>query len=93
MRASPAITDDDIILVAFSLLNLESTAKYGVRAGVGAALVAIPQLFAQQQAQAKPREGKSPIEKLRELKQMLDEGLITKEEYELAKKEILEEMT
>jgi uncharacterized protein YqgQ len=31
------------------------------------------------------------MEKLRELKQMLDEGLISKEEYEQMKKEILEQ--
>ncbi len=34
---------------------------------------------------------KSNVDKLRELKQMLDEKLITQEEYEKAKKKILEE--
>jgi len=43
-----------------------------------------------QQQQQQPK--KSPVEKLRELKQMLDEGLITKEEYEALKKEILQQM-
>jgi hypothetical protein len=38
-----------------------------------------------------PTPSKSLIDRLRELKQMLDEGLITKEEYEQAKKEILEQ--
>ena len=33
---------------------------------------------------------KNNIEKLRELKQMLDEKLITQEEYEKAKKQVLE---
>ena len=32
------------------------------------------------------------VERLRELKQMLDEGLITAEEYEKVKKDILEQM-
>jgi len=44
----------------------------------------------QPQPQQPPK--KSPIEKLRELKQMLDEGLITQEEYEAMKKEILQQM-
>jgi len=44
----------------------------------------------QPQQQQQPK--KSPVEKLRELKQMLDEGLITKEEYEALKKEILQQM-
>lgn len=42
------------------------------------------------QAQSQP--SKSPIERARELKTMLDEGFITKEEYEKIKKEILEQM-
>jgi len=45
--------------------------------------------------QAAPQQAppaKSPVERLRELKQMLDEGLISAEEYEEAKREILEQM-
>jgi len=48
-----------------------------------------------QQAAPSPQQAppaKSPVERLRELKQMLDEGLISAEEYEEAKKEILEQM-
>ncbi len=43
-----------------------------------------------QQTQPKPEQAiKTPYEKLKELKSMLDEGLITKEEFENLKKEIL----
>lgn len=38
------------------------------------------------------QEKKTPADKLRELKQLLDEGLITQEEYDQAKKEILEQL-
>jgi len=69
------------------------------------ALVAMPGLLqpvVQQQAQPQQPQApqqqppqqpqrKSPIvEKLRELKEMLDEGLITQEEYDKLKKELLE---
>jgi hypothetical protein len=50
-----------------------------------------PQLQPQQTGQTQPSQ-RSPIEKLRELKQMVDEGLITREEYEQSKKEILEQL-
>jgi hypothetical protein len=39
-----------------------------------------------------PQAAKTPIERLRELKQMLDEKLITPEEYDRSKKEILAQM-
>jgi hypothetical protein len=74
--------------------------------GMLGALVALPQMLAPtfappqppqppspttQQQPSSPQPAKSPMEKLRELKQMLDEGLISKEEYEQLKKEILEQ--
>ena len=86
--------EDKVLEITRTVESMRAIGKAG-GAGIGAALVAIPQLLTQQQAhvQSKPQREKSPIEKLRELKQMLDEGLITKEEYESAKKEILKEMT
>jgi membrane protease subunit (stomatin/prohibitin family) len=74
--------------------------------GMLGALVALPQMLAPtvappqppqppspttQQQPSSPQPAKSPMEKLRELKQMLDEGLISKEDYEQLKKEILEQ--
>jgi len=74
--------------------------------GMLGALVALPQMLAPmapspqpqqspspatQQQPPSPQPAKSPMERLRELKQMLDEGLISKEEYEQLKKEILEQ--
>ena len=74
--------------------------------GMLGALVALPQMLAPTAPPPQPRQpqspatqqpplssqpAKSPMEKLRELKQMLDEGLISKEEYEQLKKEILEQ--
>ncbi|MEZ0394602.1 MAG: SPFH domain-containing protein [Desulfurococcaceae archaeon] len=64
-------------------------------AGILGALVAMPSLMQPiaQPAPAVPQAPTAPsaAEKLRELKRMLDEGLITKDEYEELKKKILEE--
>jgi membrane protease subunit (stomatin/prohibitin family) len=84
--------------------TVESMRALGKAPGVGVlgALVALPQMLGptlpstttpqppSQTTQQNPPP-KSPIERLRELKQMLDEGLISKEEYEQLKKEILEQ--
>jgi len=74
--------------------------------GMLGALIALPQILTPSAPQPQPQQpsspatqqqpsssqpAKSPIEKLRELKQMLDEGLISKEEYEQLKREILEQ--
>ncbi len=86
--------EDKVLEITRTVESMRAIGKAG-GAGIGAALVAIPQLLGQQQAnvQSKHQREKSPIEKLRDLKQMLDEGLITREEYESTKKEILKEMT
>lgn len=63
-------------------------------AGVMGALFAIPAMLGMQApstAAPPPTQKRTPAEKLRELKQLLDEGLISKEDYEQAKKEILEQ--
>ncbi|ADV64849.1 SPFH domain-containing protein [Desulfurococcus mucosus] len=83
--------------------TVETMRALGRSPGVGVlgALVALPQMLPQtmapqvqqqpQQPQVQQPQQKSPTDKLRELKKMLDEGLITREEYEQLKKEILEE--
>jgi hypothetical protein len=96
--------DEDKVLELVK--TVESMRALGKSPGVGVlgALVALPQMLTptvappqpqQSQSQATqqlpPQPVKSPMEKLRELKQMLDEGLISKEEYEQMKKEILEQ--
>jgi membrane protease subunit (stomatin/prohibitin family) len=96
--------DEDKVLELVK--TVESMRALGKSPGVGVlgALVALPQMLTptvappqpqQPQSQATqqlpPQPVKSPMEKLRELKQMLDEGLISKEEYEQMKKEILEQ--
>ncbi|WP_434730962.1 SPFH domain-containing protein [Thermogladius sp. KZ2Tp1] len=84
--------DEDKVLEI--IRTVESLRALGRSPGVGVlgALVALPSVMqpVAQQAQ-QPKEGKPVIEKLRELKKMLDEGLITQEEYERMKKELLEE--
>lgn len=88
--------DEDKVLEITKVVESMRALGKSPGAGWGAALVAIPGLLGTQPAApaaarpapAQPAE-KSPLGKLRELKQMLDEGLITKEEYEATKKEIL----
>lgn len=83
--------------------TVESMRALGKSPGVGVmgALFALPQMLGAQptpavqppaqQYQPPPRV-KTPRERLGELKQMLDEGLITQEDYERAKKQILEDL-
>jgi membrane protease subunit (stomatin/prohibitin family) len=76
--------------------------------GIWGAMIAVPQALGQQppqpayQQQSQPQpslppnqpvQAKTPLERLRELKQMLDEGLITQEEFEASKKQILGEVS
>jgi membrane protease subunit (stomatin/prohibitin family) len=89
--------DEDKVLEI--IRTVESLRALGRSPGVGVlgALVALPGLMQpitqpqQPQVQQPVKEEKPIIEKLRELKKMLDEGLITQEEYEKLKKELLEE--
>ena len=89
--------DEDKVLEI--IRTVESLRALGRSPGVGVlgALVALPGLMQPitqpppPQVQQPVKEEKPIIEKLRELKKMLDEGLITQEEYEKLKKELLEE--
>lgn len=89
--------DEDKVLEI--IRTVESLRALGRAPGVGVlgALVALPGIMqpvsqsSPTQAPQQVREEKPIIEKLRELKKMLDEGLITQEEYEKLKKELLEE--
>lgn len=47
-----------------------------------------PDLF--QQAMMKIQKSNDPVEKVRQYKQLYDEGIITEEEYERKRKELLE---
>jgi len=89
--------DEDKVLEI--IRTVESLRALGRAPGVGVlgALVALPGIM-QPVSQPSPTQAPQPvkeekpiIEKLRELKKMLDEGLITQEEYEKLKKELLEE--
>lgn len=94
--------DEDKVLEIVKTVEIMRALGRAPAAGWMGALVAMPALLqpvVQQQAQQQPQQQaptpppqrKSPVvEKLRELKEMLDEGLITQEEYEKMKKELLE---
>ncbi len=93
--------DEDKVLEIVKTVEIMRALGRAPAAGWMGALVAMPSLLqpvVQQQAQqpqqqtpVPPPQRKSPVvEKLRELKEMLDEGLITQEEYEKMRKELLE---
>lgn len=88
--------DEDKVLEIVKTVEIMRALGRSPAAGWMGALVATPGLLqpvVQQQAQTQPQQPqkKSPVvERLRELKEMLDEGLITQEEYESMKKELLE---
>ncbi|MEM0014845.1 MAG: SPFH domain-containing protein [Thermofilum sp.] len=96
--------DEDKVLEIVKTVEIMRALGRSPAAGWMGALIAMPGLLqpvVQQQAQPQPQQAppappqqpqrKTPIvEKLRELKEMLDEGLITQEEYESMKKELLE---
>ena len=91
--------DEDKVLEIIKTVEVMRALGRSPAAGWMGALVAVPSLVQQvvqptQQSQ-QPSQPSQPAEspviaKLRELKKMFDEGLITKEEYEQLKKEILE---
>lgn len=89
--------DEDRVLEI--IRTVESLRALGRAPGAGilGALIALPGLMQPLQQAAQPTQpaqqvGKTAVERLRELKKLLDEGLITQEEYETAKKRILEEL-
>lgn len=95
--------DEDKVLEI--IRTVESLRALGRAPGAGilGALIAMPGLLQplqqppqptpppQQQVQPQQPAGVSVADKLRELKRLFDEGLITKEEYESMRKKILEE--
>ncbi|ACL10503.1 SPFH domain-containing protein [Desulfurococcus amylolyticus] len=91
--------EEDKVLEIVKTVEVMRALGKSPAAGWMGALVAMPSLMQQvvqptQQSQ-QPSQPSQPAEsptiaKLRELKNMLDEGLITREEYEQLKKEILE---
>jgi membrane protease subunit (stomatin/prohibitin family) len=92
--------DEDKVLEITKVVESMRALGKAPGGGVFGALIAMPSLLgstmppAQQQQTSAPAapSAKSPIDRLRELKQMMDEGLITAEEYENVKKEILSQM-
>src|SRR3989304_5167578 len=94
--------DEDKVLEITKVV--ESMRALGKSSGAGlvGALFAVPSMLGYPAPAAQPppqypaspqtQPTKSPVDKLRELKQMLDEGLITAEDYEKSKKEVLEQM-
>lgn len=67
----------------------DASAQDGGLAGIGAGM-ALGNVMAQNmQAAAAPSDSRSMAEQLRELKQLLDEGILTQEEFDAEKKEIL----
>ena len=91
--------DEDKVLEIIKTVEVMRALGKSPAAGWMGALVAMPSLMQQvvqppQQPPQQPTQPTQPAEspvitKLRELKKMLDEGLITQEEYEQLKKEIL----
>lgn len=94
--------DEDKVLEIVKTVEIMRALGRSPAAGWMGALVAMPGLLqpvVQQQAQPQAPQPQQPpqpqkkspiIEKLKELKEMLDEGLITQEEYDKLKKELLE---
>jgi membrane protease subunit (stomatin/prohibitin family) len=85
--------DEDKVLEITKIIESLRALGQSPGAGILGALFAIPGLLGQAVGvQQQPKQEKSPYERLKELKKMLDEGLITKEEYEQVKKAILKEL-
>jgi membrane protease subunit (stomatin/prohibitin family) len=91
--------DEDKVLEITKIVESMRALGKAPGGGVFGALFAVPSMLgsamapAQQYPTSAPgQSAKSPIDRLRELKQMLDEGLVTAEEYEKVKKEILDQM-
>ena len=91
--------DEDKVLEITKVVESMRALGKAPGGGVFGALFAVPSVLgsampsAQQYQTSTPSPSAKPsIDRLRELKQMLDEGLITAEEYEKVKKEILDQM-
>jgi membrane protease subunit (stomatin/prohibitin family) len=93
--------EDQVLQLVKTVESMRALGK-SPGAGIMGALFAIPQMLgaqpsqpAQVQPQPAPQpvtQPKSALDKLKELKRMLDDGLITQEEYDQVKKQILEEL-
>jgi membrane protease subunit (stomatin/prohibitin family) len=93
--------EDQVLQIVKTVESMRALGK-SPGAGIMGALFAIPQMLGAQPAQpvqpsqpvqpAQPAQ-KSFADRLRELKKMLDDGLITQEDYDRVKKQILDEMS
>jgi len=93
--------EDQVLQIVKTVESMRALGK-SPGAGIMGALFAIPQMLGAQPAQpAQPSQPvqptqpaqKSYADRLRELKKMLDDGLITQEDYDRVKKQILDEMS
>jgi membrane protease subunit (stomatin/prohibitin family) len=93
--------EDQVLQIVKTVESMRALGK-SPGAGIMGALFAIPQMLGAQPVQpvqpsqpvqpAQPAQ-KSFADRLRELKKMLDDGLITQEDYDRVKKQILDEMS
>ncbi|RSN78061.1 SPFH domain-containing protein [Candidatus Methanodesulfokora washburnensis] len=93
--------EDQVLQIVKTVESMRALGK-SPGAGIMGALFAIPQMLGAQPAQpaqpSQPAQPTQPAQKsyadrLRELKKMLDDGLITQEDYDRVKKQILDEMS
>ncbi len=90
--------DEDKVLEITKVVESMRALGKSPGGGMFGALFAVPSMLGsappaqQYQTSAPGPSAKSSVDRLRELKQMMDEGLITAEEYEKVKKEILDLM-
>jgi membrane protease subunit (stomatin/prohibitin family) len=90
--------EDQVLQIVKTVESMRALGK-SPGAGIMGALFAIPQMLGAQPVQpAQPSQPAQPAQKsyadrLRELKKMLDDGLITQEDYDRVKKQILDEMS
>ncbi|MGY0288914.1 MAG: SPFH domain-containing protein [Thermoproteota archaeon] len=93
--------EDQVLQIVKTVESMRALGK-SPGAGIMGALFAIPQMLGAQPVQpaqpSQPAQPTQPAQKsyadrLRELKKMLDDGLITQEDYDRVKKQILDEMS
>jgi len=93
--------EDQVLQIVKTVESMRALGK-SPGAGIMGALFAIPQMLGAQPVQpaqpSQPAQPTQPTQKsyadrLRELKKMLDDGLITQEDYDRVKKQILDEMS
>ena len=71
----------------------QKVAVEGHGAGLSAAIVAASEAYRSRRfAPAAPAAGPSGAERMRQLKSLLDDGLISQEEFEMKRRKLLEEI-